>query len=171
MALKKQATPKCWRSKEAKEIVAAVQRAGGAHGERASAGRWAGRVRRRRLSPQQRPRRWARCPQHPGHDVEQDRAGGVSVRPGRRRMLELSAFERLLEEGQTASPATCGANHKQSFYRVFPLPGLSGVEPCRLSICGSAPLNRPKAVRERLSCGWTMRGGPKATPHQRRRRN
>ena len=29
MALKKQATPKRWRSKEAKEIVAAVQRAGG----------------------------------------------------------------------------------------------------------------------------------------------
>jgi hypothetical protein len=28
MALKKQATPKRWRSKEAKEIVAAVQRAG-----------------------------------------------------------------------------------------------------------------------------------------------
>ena len=29
MALKKQATPKRWRSKEAKKIVAAVQRAGG----------------------------------------------------------------------------------------------------------------------------------------------
>jgi hypothetical protein len=29
MALKKQATPKRWRSKEAKAIVAAVQRAGG----------------------------------------------------------------------------------------------------------------------------------------------
>jgi hypothetical protein len=29
MALKKQATPKRWRSKEAKELVAAVQRAGG----------------------------------------------------------------------------------------------------------------------------------------------
>jgi hypothetical protein len=29
VALKKQATPKRWRSKEAKEIVAAVQRAGG----------------------------------------------------------------------------------------------------------------------------------------------
>jgi hypothetical protein len=29
MALKKQAAPKRWRSKEAKEIVAAVQRAGG----------------------------------------------------------------------------------------------------------------------------------------------
>jgi hypothetical protein len=29
MALKKQSTPKRWRSKEAKEIVAAVQRAGG----------------------------------------------------------------------------------------------------------------------------------------------
>jgi len=29
MALKKQATPKRWRSKEAKEIIAAVQRAGG----------------------------------------------------------------------------------------------------------------------------------------------
>src|SRR5512132_3684766 len=29
MALKKQATPKRWRSKEAKQIVAAVQRAGG----------------------------------------------------------------------------------------------------------------------------------------------
>ena len=29
MALKKQATPKRWRSKEAKEIVTAVQRAGG----------------------------------------------------------------------------------------------------------------------------------------------
>jgi hypothetical protein len=29
MALKKQANPKRWRSKEAKEIVAAVQRAGG----------------------------------------------------------------------------------------------------------------------------------------------
>src|SRR5215211_4209147 len=29
MALKKQATPKRWRSKEAKEIVASVQRAGG----------------------------------------------------------------------------------------------------------------------------------------------
>ena len=29
MALKKQATPKRWRSKQAKEIVAAVQRAGG----------------------------------------------------------------------------------------------------------------------------------------------
>jgi hypothetical protein len=29
MALKKQATPKRWRSKEAKEIVAAVQQAGG----------------------------------------------------------------------------------------------------------------------------------------------
>jgi hypothetical protein len=29
MALKKQATPKRWRSKEAKEIVAAVQWAGG----------------------------------------------------------------------------------------------------------------------------------------------
>jgi hypothetical protein len=29
MALKKQVTPKRWRSKEAKEIVAAVQRAGG----------------------------------------------------------------------------------------------------------------------------------------------
>ena len=29
MALKKQPTPKRWRSKEAKEIVAAVQRAGG----------------------------------------------------------------------------------------------------------------------------------------------
>jgi hypothetical protein len=29
MALKKQVTPKRWRSKEAKQIVAAVQRAGG----------------------------------------------------------------------------------------------------------------------------------------------
>jgi hypothetical protein len=29
MAMKKQVTPKRWRSKEAKEIVAAVQRAGG----------------------------------------------------------------------------------------------------------------------------------------------
>jgi hypothetical protein len=29
MALKKQPTPKRWRSKEAKEIVAAVQQAGG----------------------------------------------------------------------------------------------------------------------------------------------
>jgi hypothetical protein len=29
MALKNQATPKRWRSKKAKEIVAAVQRAGG----------------------------------------------------------------------------------------------------------------------------------------------
>ena len=29
MALKKQSTPKRWRSKEAKEIIAAVQRAGG----------------------------------------------------------------------------------------------------------------------------------------------
>ena len=29
MALRKQATPKRWRSKEAKEVVAAVQRAGG----------------------------------------------------------------------------------------------------------------------------------------------
>jgi hypothetical protein len=36
MALKKQSTPKRWRSKEAKEIVAAVQRrrASGAHCER-----------------------------------------------------------------------------------------------------------------------------------------
>src|SRR5918992_5566706 len=37
MALKKQATPKRWRSKEAKEIVAAVQRAGG-QGERTASG-------------------------------------------------------------------------------------------------------------------------------------
>jgi hypothetical protein len=29
VALKKQATPKRWRSKEAKEIAAAIQRAGG----------------------------------------------------------------------------------------------------------------------------------------------
>jgi hypothetical protein len=34
MALKKQATGKRWRSKEAKEIVAAVQRAGGQAGRR-----------------------------------------------------------------------------------------------------------------------------------------
>jgi hypothetical protein len=37
MALKKQATPKRWRSKEAKEIVAAVQRAGG-QAERTASG-------------------------------------------------------------------------------------------------------------------------------------
>jgi len=41
MALKKQATPKCWRSKEAKEIVVAVQPGGwtsGTHRQRASEG-------------------------------------------------------------------------------------------------------------------------------------
>jgi hypothetical protein len=37
MALKKQANPKRWRSKEAKEVVAAVQRAGG-QVERAASG-------------------------------------------------------------------------------------------------------------------------------------
>jgi hypothetical protein len=77
MALKKHATPKRWRSKEAKEIVAAVQRAGGAHGERASEGDRASRFGHRGLSPQRWPRRWARRPQHPSHDQEQDRAGGV----------------------------------------------------------------------------------------------
>jgi hypothetical protein len=82
MALKKQATPKRWRSKEAKEIVAAVQRAGGrggAHRERAFEGHRASRLRHRRLSSQHRPRGWARRPQHPGHDQEQDRAGGVTL--------------------------------------------------------------------------------------------
>jgi len=51
--------------------------AGGAHGERASEGDRASRFRHRRLSPQQRPSRWARRAQHPGHDQEQDWAGGV----------------------------------------------------------------------------------------------
>jgi hypothetical protein len=37
MALKKQATPKRWRSKKVKEIVAAVQQAGG-HVERTASG-------------------------------------------------------------------------------------------------------------------------------------
>ena len=54
MALKKQATPRRWRSKEAKEIVAAVQRAGGQVERTASGhleGHRAGRFRHRRLSP------------------------------------------------------------------------------------------------------------------------
>jgi hypothetical protein len=38
MALKRRATPKRWRSKEAKEIVAAVQRAGGQVERTASGG-------------------------------------------------------------------------------------------------------------------------------------
>jgi hypothetical protein len=80
MALKKQATPKRWRSKEAKEIVAAVQRrrASGAHCERAPEDHRASRFRRRRLSAQRRPCRWARRPQHPGHHQEQDRATGLN---------------------------------------------------------------------------------------------
>ena len=81
MALKKQATPKRWRSKQAKEIVAAVQWAGGAHRERASEGHRASRFRHRRLSSQHRPRWWARRPQHPGDDQEQDWAAGVNPRP------------------------------------------------------------------------------------------
>jgi hypothetical protein len=97
MALKKQPTPKRWRSKEAKEIVAAVQWAGGAHRERAFEGHRASRFRHRGLSPQHRPRRRARCPQHPGHDEEQDRAGGMKRSGGRApaRMLESSASEPL----------------------------------------------------------------------------
>ena len=85
MALKKQATPKRWRSKEAKEIVAAVQRAGG-QVERTASGHLKvigpDRFRHRRLSPQHRPHRWAGRPQHPGHDQKQDRARGVK-KPGR----------------------------------------------------------------------------------------
>jgi hypothetical protein len=83
MALKKQATLKRWRSKEAKEIVAAVQRASG-QVERTASGHEGYRVSRfchRRLSAQYRPRRSSRYPQHSGHDQEQDRAGGVA-RPG-----------------------------------------------------------------------------------------
>jgi hypothetical protein len=93
MALKKQATPKRWRSKEAKEIVAAVQRAGG-QVERTASGHLkvigpAGSA-IVASAPKQRPRRRARCPQHPGHDQEQDRAGGVKRSAGRslRRMLK-----------------------------------------------------------------------------------
>jgi hypothetical protein len=59
--------PKRWRSEEAKAIVAAVRRAGagGAHVERASEGDRASRFRRRRISPQRRPRRRARQPPGP----------------------------------------------------------------------------------------------------------
>jgi hypothetical protein len=86
MALKNHATPKRWRSKEAKEIVAAVQRAGG-QVERTASGHLkvisARRFRHRRLSSQHGPRRWARRPQHPGDDQKQDRAGGVKRSGGR----------------------------------------------------------------------------------------
>ena len=100
MALKKQATPKRWRSKEAKEIVAAVQRAGG-QVERTASGHLkvigpAGSA-IVASAPQQRPQRWARCPQHLGHHQEQDRAGGVK-RPaghGPARMLEPSGPQPL----------------------------------------------------------------------------
>jgi len=56
---------------------------GGAHRERASEGHRASRFRHRCLSPQHGPRRWARRPQHPGHNQEQDRAGGVKRSAGR----------------------------------------------------------------------------------------
>jgi hypothetical protein len=81
MALRKQPTPKPWRSKEAKQIVAAVQRAGGqggAHRQRPSEGHRADRFGHRRLSPQHRPHRWAGRPQHPGHDQEQDQTPGLN---------------------------------------------------------------------------------------------
>jgi hypothetical protein len=80
MALKKQATPKRWRSKEAKEIVAAVQRrrASGAHRQRAPEDHRADRFGHRRLRPQRRPRRWAGRPQHPGHHQGQDRITDVN---------------------------------------------------------------------------------------------
>jgi hypothetical protein len=61
---------------------AAGRGAGGAHRERASEGHRAGRFRHRCLGPQQRPHRWARCPQHPGHDQEQDGVGGVKRSAG-----------------------------------------------------------------------------------------
>jgi hypothetical protein len=81
MALKKQPTPKRWRSKEAKQIVAAVQRAGG-QVERTASGHLKvigpDRFGHRRLSPQRRPHRWAGRPQHPGHDQEQDRTPGLN---------------------------------------------------------------------------------------------
>src|SRR5829696_5477295 len=56
--------------------------AGGAHRERAPEGHRASRFGHRRLSPQHRPHRWAGRPQHPGDDQEQDRAAGLSPRPG-----------------------------------------------------------------------------------------
>jgi hypothetical protein len=78
MALKKLETPKRWRSKEAKEIVAAVQRAGG-QVERTASGHLSGHLRSSGQpvppsspQPQQWPRRWARCPQHLGHRPDQD---------------------------------------------------------------------------------------------------
>jgi hypothetical protein len=81
MALKKQATPKRWRSKEAKEIVTAVQRAGGqvertASGHLKITGPAGSAV--VASAPNAGPRRWACRPQHPGHDQEQDRACGVN---------------------------------------------------------------------------------------------
>src|SRR4029453_14683741 len=87
MALKKQAAPKRWRSKEAKEIVAAVRRAGGWAGggprERASEGPRARRFGHRRLGSHHWPHRWAGRPQHPGDDQKQGRAAGVNARAGR----------------------------------------------------------------------------------------
>jgi hypothetical protein len=85
MALKKRATPKRWRSKEAKAIVVAVQRAGG-QVERTASGHLkvigpAGSA-IVASAPQQRPRRWAGRPQHLGDDQEQDRAADMNARPG-----------------------------------------------------------------------------------------
>jgi hypothetical protein len=85
MALKKQATPKRWRSKEAKEIVAAVQRAGG-QVERTASGHLkvigpAGSA--IVASAPNTGRAGGRRPQHLGHDQEQDRAGRVKRSSGR----------------------------------------------------------------------------------------
>ena len=81
MALKKQATPKRWRSKEAKEIVAAVQRAGGqvertASGHLKVIGPTGSAI--VASAPNAGRAGWAGGPQHPGHDQEQDRATGMN---------------------------------------------------------------------------------------------
>jgi|SRR5215211_5322167 len=81
MALKKQATPKRWRSKEAKEIVAAVQRAGGqvertASGHLKVIGPTGSAI--VASAPNAGRAGWAGGPQHPGHDQEQDRVTDVN---------------------------------------------------------------------------------------------
>ena len=115
MALKKQATPKRWRSKEAKEIVVAVQRAGG-QVERTASGHLkvigpAGSA-IVAFSPQRRPRRWAGRPQHPGDDQKQDRAVGMNARLGV--ALSLQKFLELPEvSGYGVSDTRHGDSSKQ----------------------------------------------------------
>jgi hypothetical protein len=83
MALKEQATPRRWRSKEAKEIVAAVQRAGG-QVERTASGhlKVIGPAGSAIVASAPNTGRAGGRAVHPSDDQEQDRAAGVNARPG-----------------------------------------------------------------------------------------